>query len=251
MLASIRRFRLIVLACGLCLRAAASGQSPKQALGQIVRSSLASLGGIPVPSGGTVVSGDTLTTAKAGAALVKFSANSQIEVAEDTGVTLLGSPAHLLVKLRQGTVEATVQGPEYLAVETSQCRVQPADPAGAGYSVTLSPGANATVSARRGNVSIVEIVSSRHRSLAEGQSATCPGLGSLARQEEATPAPSQSAGQSPPAPAAHGGSHTALWLLLLGGGAAAGAGAAAAGGHGGGGAGGASPAGGPASPSSP
>jgi hypothetical protein len=250
MLLSIRWSCLATLACSLCLSAAPRRQSPKQALGQVVRSSLASLGGIPVPSGGTVVSGDTLTTAKAGGALVKFSANSQIEVFEDTSVTLLGSPGHLLVKLGQGAVEATVQGSDYLAVETSQCRVEPAEATGAAYSVTLSsPQASATVSARRGNVSIVELVSSGHQLLAEGQTATCAGAASGARQEEATPAPSQSAGQSPPAPSGHGGSHTPLWLLLVGGGIAAGAAAAAAG-HGGGGA-TASPSGGPASPSSP
>jgi hypothetical protein len=249
MLLSIRWFCLATLACSLCLNAAARRQSPKQGLGQVVRSSLASLGGIPVPSGGTVVSGDTLTTAKAGGALVKFSANSQIEVFEDTGVTLLGSPGHLLVKLGQGAVEATVQGSGYLAVETSQCRVEPAEATGAAYSVTLSPGGSASVTTRHASVVVIETATSTHRLLAEGQTSTCAGAASEAGQEEATPAPSQSAGQSPPAPAAHGGSHTPLWLLLVGGGVAAGAAAAAAG-HGGGGA-TASPSGGPASPSSP
>src|SRR5215469_10714957 len=145
MLQSIRALWLVSLTGGSCLSAGARGQNPKQALGQVVRSSLASLGGISVPSGGTVVSGDTLTTAKGGGALVKFSTNSQLEVSEDTSVTLLGAPGHLQFNLGQGTVQVAVQGPDYLAVETSQCRVEPAGPGGATYSVTLPSNGNATV----------------------------------------------------------------------------------------------------------
>ena len=249
MLESIRRSWFTSFACSLCLSAAGGAQNAKPALGQIVRSSLASLGGIQIPSGGTVVSGDTLTTAKAGGALVKFSATSQLDVSADTSVTLNGTPSHLVAKLGQGTVTATVQGSSYLAVETSGCRIEPSEPAGATYSVTLptdaSASASATVTASHGSVSLVETATGAHRLLPEGQSSACPAVVPAARREEAAPAPSQSAGQAPPAsPAAHGGSNTTLLLLLVGGGAAAGIGAAAAGGHGGGG-------GGPASPSSP
>jgi FecR protein len=244
MFQSIGRSLFASLACSLFLSAVAGAQNPKPALGQVVRSSLASLGGIPVPSGGTVVSGDTLTTAKGGGALVKFSATSQIEVSEDTNVTLAGTPSHLLVTLTQGAVEASVQSPDDLEVETTQCRVQPAGSTGAAYSVSLAPGGSGSVTARHGRVSVVENATSTRRLLAEGQSAACPAPVPVAPQEEGTPAPSQSAGQAAPAPAAHGGSHTALLLLLVGGGAAAGIAAAAAGGHGGGG-------GGPASPSAP
>jgi len=226
------------------LTAAASGQNPKPALGQIVRALLASIDGIPVPSGGTVVAGDTLATAKAGGALVKFSSASQLEVAEDTSVTLNGTPSHVETKLSQGSVTASVQGTSYLAVETSQCRVEPAEATGAVYSVTLLPGVSASVTATHGRLTLVEAASGIHRALAEGQPGSCPSAASAARQEEGAPSPSQASGQAaPPTPAAHG-SNTTLLLLLVGGGAAAGIAAAAAGGHGGGG-------GGPASPSAP
>ncbi len=246
MLLSTHRPWLASLACSLFLSAVGDGQNPKPALGQIVRSSLASLGGIPVPSGGTVVSGDTLTTPKAGGALLKFSATSQLEVAEDTRVTLNGTPNRLVAKLGQGMVMATVQGSSYLAVETSGCRIEPSGLSGAAYSVTLAPGASAsaTVTVSHGSVSLVEIATGAHRSLPQGQSAACPAVVPVARQEEGAPAPSQSAGQAPPATAAapHA-SNTTLWLLLLGGGAAAGAAGALAGGHGGGGGATASPSG--------
>ncbi|HXJ93642.1 MAG TPA: hypothetical protein VMT20_12245 [Terriglobia bacterium] len=246
---SIRTSWFASLACVLCLSAVTSGQNAKPALGQIVRSSLASLGGVQMPSGGTVVSGDTLTTAKSGGALVKFSATSQLEVSEDTSVSLDGTPSHLVAKLGKGTVTASVQGSSYLAVSTSGCRIEPSVPAGASYSVALAPGASAnasaTVTANQGSVSLMETATGTRRSLPEGQSAACPAVVTAARPEEGAPAPSQSAGQAPPAtPEAHGGSNTTLLLLLAGGGAAAGIAAAAAGGHGGGG-------GGPASPSSP
>jgi hypothetical protein len=240
---SVRRSWFASLACTVCLSAVASGQNAKPALGQIVSSSLASLGGIPVPSGGTVVSGDTLTTAKAGGALLKFSVTSQLEVSEDTSVTLLGTSSHLLARLAHGTVTATAQAPSYLEVETSGCRIEPAEPTGASYSVALPPGTSATVTASHGSVSIVETATSTHRVLPEGQSAACSALAPVAHQEEGAPAPSQSAGQAPPAAGAPAHkSNTTLWLLVLGGGAAAGIGAAL-GGHGGGGV--------PASPSSP
>jgi hypothetical protein len=246
---SVRRSWFASLACTVCLSAVASGQNAKPALGQIVRSALAWLGGIPVPSGGTVVSGDTLTTAKAGGALLKFSASSQLEVSEDTSVTLVGTASHLAAKLGHGTVTATVQASSYLAVETSGCRIEASEPTGASYSVTLTPGASATVTASHGSVSLVETATSTHRILPEGQSAACPAVAPVAHQEEGAPAPSQSAGQAPPAAAAPAhGSNTTLWLLL-GGGAAAGVAAALAG-HGGGGA-TASASGVPASPSGP
>ena len=253
MFLSTHRPWLASLACSLFLSAVADGQNPKPALGQIVRSSLASIGGIPVPSGGTVVSGDALTTAKAGGALLKFSATSQLEVYEDTRVTLNGTPGHLVAKLDQGTVTVTAEGPSYLAVETPGCRIEPSGPTGASYSVTLPPraSAGASISASQGSVSLVETASSSHRLLAQGQTAVCPNPALVARQEEGTPTPSQSAGQAaPPAAAKPHGSNTTLWLLLLGGGAAAGLGAAVAGGHGGAGA-AASSSGVPASPSGP
>ncbi|HUI40767.1 MAG TPA: hypothetical protein VL523_02245 [Terriglobia bacterium] len=241
MLKLSRKAAIVFLASCVCAGAAQTG--PSQALGQIVSASSASIAGVAMPGGGTLVSGNTLSTAAGGAALVKFSANGQVELSENTSAAFSGTPGHVLAKISQGALVATAAGPEALVTETSQCRIQPQGPGGATYAVNVSSSAAATVTARQGTLVMVEIASGRRRVLAEGETVGCPLLAARAGQEQKVqPAPGEQAGQAAPsASPAH--SHTGLLVLLLGGGAAAGAGIAL-GGHGGG-------SGAPASPSAP
>jgi hypothetical protein len=259
--AFLATFLAATLMTSLPAVAARNGQSQQAtAVGQVVRSMSASLGGIAVPSGGTVVSGDTMSTAKGGGALVQFAAGSQIELGEDSSVTFGGAPGHVLVKFDHGTVTVGAAGPGTVVVETAQCRVEPAGQGSVSYMVTAPmvagptvtaptvtgpAGAGASITAQHGALGVTEIASGQSHPLAEGETWTCPNAPAAAQtREEGRPGAGEQAGQAPaPQPAKH--SNTGLLVLLLGGGAAAGIGAAvAAGGKGGGG-------GGPASPSAP
>jgi hypothetical protein len=244
-----------VLVLLLCLSAPGNSQGP-QVLGKIVSSSATSLGGVAAPSGSTVLSGDTLSTSADGTALVRFTAASQVELSENTSVSFSGTPAHVRLKIAQGTVGAMQSDPDSLLIETSQCTLQPAKAGNASYSVSVLPGTSAKVIALNGTVLAAESDSGHAFIISEGETSACPNAAAFAPRvsppssspgprEEVKPAPSVPAGQASPSPEAPKHSNTSLWLLLLGGGAAAGIGAAvAAGGHGGGG-------GGPASPSTP
>jgi hypothetical protein len=217
-------------------------------IGQIVQASGTTNDGVAALGGGTVLAGDTLATAQGGAALVRTPGGGQVEVSENTIVGFSGSPGQVVAKIAQGTIVVQGPNPEFLVVETAQCRIRPAEQASATLAVSVSSGGNATITARTGSISVTGIASGQARTLAQGETFVCPNAPAPPAQgrEESAPAPGEQAGQAPPSQApAPKHSNTALLLLLLGGGAAAGIGAAvAAGGHGG-------SSGGPASPSAP
>ena len=230
----------------LCLSSFAHAQGPP-VLGQIIRSSAASVSGVSVPSGGTLLAGDVVTTSAGGGALIKFSTNRQMELSENTAVSFSGIPDQVVARVSQGTVVAEQADPDSLVIETSACRLQPARRESVAYSVTVSPGASANISARQGTLLAAETVSGRAYILGQGETSSCPRLAAAPvpeRPEAITPEPPVRAGQAPPSTVAAAGSHTGLLLVILGLGGAAGAGLALAGGHGGGG-------GTPASPSAP
>jgi len=241
----LRKAICLSLVVGLSLSTfpAASGQ---QALGQIISSSGASVGGVPVPGSGTVLAGDTLTTTKDGAALVKISTNTQVSLAGETTVNFSSPSGRPLARILSGTVLAETEGADSLTVEAPKCRIAAAQPGQASYSVSVLADGTTMVTARHGVASLTEIGSSQSKTVPEGESTACgvPSSPGLAQEkEEPQPAPSEPAGQAPPNPAAKHGSSGILILVAVG--AAAGVGVAvAAGGKGGGG-------GGPASPSAP
>lgn len=245
MLKQLCKISLAVFAT--CIGAAASHnaqiQKP-QALGQVVRSSAASLGGVVVPSGGTLVAGDVMSTAKGGGALVRFAADSQIDVLEDTTVTFSGTPDHVLAKVEHGAVVGGASGADAIVIETPQCRVQSAGQGSTSYSVSVASGGVATITAAHGTVAVTEISSAQRHVVGENETWTCPNPAAAGQpREESKPGAGEQAGQAPAPAPSH--SNTGLLVLLIGGGAAAGIGAAvAAGGKGG-------SSGGPASPSAP
>jgi hypothetical protein len=235
----------LVLGLTLSTRPATGGQ---QAIGQIISSSGASVGGVPVPGPGTVVAGDTLSTAKGGTALVKISANTQVSLAEGTTVNFTNPSGHPLARISLGILLVETQDTDSLSIETPRCRIAPAQPGKATYLVSVSPDGSSTFTARHGAALVTEISSRRSNTLPEGETEACAAPSSTVleqEREEAKPAPSEPASQAPPAnpaPAHHGSSGV---LILAGVGAAAGvAVAVAAAGKGGGG-------GAPASPSAP
>lgn len=233
-----------LLMATLPMFAARSGQlQTKPSLGQIVRASAATLGGTAVPAGGTIVSGDIMSTAGGGAALVEFSGGNQIELGENTIVTFSGAPGHVVAMVDHGnlTVRAPVAGG--VVVETLRCRIASTGQGSASYQVTASPGSpSASVHGLQGRVSVGELGAAQGHALQAGEVWSCPAPAAGQAREEGAPSAGEQAGQAG-APAVTAHSKTGLLVLLLGGGAAAGIGAALAGGKGGGG--------GPASPSAP
>jgi len=242
----LRKAMCLNLVIGLSLSTlpAAGGQ---QAIGQIISSSGASVGGVPVPGPGTVLAGDTLSTAKGGTALVKISANTQVSLAGETTVNFSSLSGHPLARISSGIVLAETEGSDSLNIETPRCRLAPAQPGKATYLVSVSRDGSSTFTARHGAALVTEISSGRSSTLPEGESEACaPPSSPVLEQEraEAQPAPSEPASQAPPNPVpAHHGSSGMLILVGVGGAAAVGV-AVAAGGKGGGGS-------GPASPSTP
>jgi len=231
----------LVLGLTLPTRPATGGQ---QAIGQIISSSGASVGGVPVPGPGTVLAGDTLSTDKIGSALVKISASTQLNLAGGTTVNLTNPSGHPLARISSGILLAETDASDSLNIETPRCRIAPAQPGKVSYLVSVSPDGSSTITARHGPALVTEITSGRRNTLPEGDTEACAAPPSPVleqEREEAKPAPSEPAGQATPHPVAtHQGSSAILILVAVG--AAAGVGVAV--GAGGGGS-------GPASPSAP
>lgn len=243
MLRRICRSTAALLIGALQLFAARSGQlQTKPSLGQIVRSSSATLGGTAVPGGGTIVSGDIMSTAAGGAALVEFSDGNQIDLGENTIVTFSGTPGHVVATLDHGNVAVRALNAGVVVVQTVRCNIASTGQGSASYQIMAPPGSTSIqVSGVQGEVSVAETGGQGHVVHA-GETWSCPAVLAGQAREEGAPSAGEQAGQAgAPTVTAHG--HTGLLVLLLGGGAAAGIGAALAGGKGGGG--------GPASPSVP
>jgi hypothetical protein len=217
----------------------------KPALGQVVRASSATIGGTAVPSGGTILSGDILSTATGGAGLVEFSAGNQVELGENSIVTFSGTPDHVLLTVDHGTIKVRTAAPGAVVVETLLCRVDTTGGAGGAYSVAAPSGSTtAEIKSLQGSLDVTEMGTSQTHTVAQGGTWTCPAAAAAQTREAGAPGAGEQAGQAP-APAVSKHSNTGLLVLLIGGGVAGGIAAAAAGGGKGG------SSGGPASPSAP
>jgi hypothetical protein len=245
MLREAGRMILALSILALPVFAASGGQlQTKPALGQVVRSSSAMIGGVAVPSGGTIVAGDILSTPTGGGALVEFSAGNQVELGEGSIVTFSGTPDHVLATIDHGsvTVHAATGA---VVVETLLCRMASSGGPAVSYSVSAPPGSTtADVKSLQGSIDVTEMGTSQTHAVGQGGTWTCPAAAAVQTREAGAPGAGEQAGQAP-APTVSKHSNTGLLALLIGGGVAGGIAAAAAGG-GKGGAGG-----GPASPSAP
>ena len=217
----------------------------KQALGQVVRASSATIGGTAVPSGGTIATGDIMSTATGGGALVEFSAGNQVELGENSIVTFRGTPDHVLVTVDHGSITVRAAVPGAVVAETLLCRVASTGGTSASFSVTASAGSTtADIKSLKGSIDVTETGTSRTHPVAQGVTWTCPAAPAAQTREAGAPGAGEQAGQAP-VPTASKHSDTGLLVLLIGGGVAGGIAATAAGGGKGGGG------GGPASPSAP
>jgi len=220
----------------------------RDVLGQIVRSKGTSLGSTPVPNEGTLVDGDVLTTAKGGAALIKFSLGIEASISEGTSVSFYRTTGQVLARLSAGEIFPETVGKDALVVETPKYRIAPEGKSESIYQVKFVPGRLTLVAVEQGSVSITETATGKHYVVRAKQQAfvdsSAATTGEAAGPEGGKMAAGRAAGQAPPNPAEEK-THSNTGYIILGGGAAAAAaaGLAASGGGGGGG--------GPASPSRP
>lgn len=177
-------------------------------VGEIVRSSDASLNGVTIPESGTVTPGSTLATGERGNALVQFSPDSQINLLGKTSVSFRSDPDKLTAEMSSGTIGVRSFGTEPVQVETQGYKIGPAASAGAIYVVAMLPNWTTIVSARRGSVSIEQRSSGQKYVLAEGHYAK------VADGPQAAPPQTAAQGPGGPPPALLGPS--AAFLLGVG-----------------------------------
>lgn len=172
-------------------------------IGKVVASSGASLGGVAIPDGGTITTGDLLSTAKGSSALVKFTASLQASLSEGTSVSFRAAPGYLSAEMSSGTIMIQRFGGKVLVVQTPKFRIEPAGQGGAVYIVAVLPDKTTAVVARRGKISITEMSSGRSYLLPEGHNAVMAASFSgfpAQEKEESKPAPGKVAGQAPESP---------------------------------------------------
>ena len=137
-------------------------------VGEIIRSSDASLNGVIVPELGTVTPGSVLATGEHGSALVQFSPDTQVNLLERTSVTFRSDAGGLSARMSSGTLGAKSLGKEPLLVETPTYQIGPAGQKGAIYVVAMLSDLTTIVSARKGSVSILQKSSGEKYVLSEG-----------------------------------------------------------------------------------
>ncbi|HEV2425714.1 MAG TPA: hypothetical protein VGZ29_12875 [Terriglobia bacterium] len=185
------RFISVVLGSATLVLATITAAAPA-GVGEIVRSSDASLNGITVPERGTVTPGSTLATGEHGSALVQFSPDSQINLLAKTSISFQSDPDKLLARMSRGTIGVRSFGRERVQVETPGYQIGPAAQGGALYVVAMLSDSTTIVSARRGPVSIEQRASGEKYVLSEGHYAKVA--------DDAQPAPPQTTAQGPGAP---------------------------------------------------
>jgi len=238
--------RMFVLLVGLLVTTCVVAAGPHEVIGRVEKSSHASLGAVAVPSDGTILAGETLSTEKGGSALVKFGANAQADVGEQTAVVFTRNADGLAARVASGTLVVEASGPGAPVIETDEYKASPADSGRAIYLVAVMPDRGTSFTARRGRVSIQEIRSGKTYLLREGYTARAvedPPAAPGQEKEQPKQEPSIPAGPATGKSAPAHKSHSTL-IIALAGAAAAGAGVAVAAGGGGSG-------GTPASPSHP
>jgi hypothetical protein len=221
----------------------------RQVVGLVIQSSAAALGGAAIPGAGAVFSGNLLTTAKGGNALVKFSATTQASLQGESSVIFRTKSGGLSAQLLSGTVVAETAGSDSIVVNTSHYDAEPAGRGRADYAVRVFPDQSILVAARQGKILIKDLTSGKNYLVPQGSTAVSGGDSSTAlsqkEKEEAkqlpsTPAGPSTEGEPPEGPAQkstakpQGQSHTMLIVVGVAAAAGIGAAVAAAGGGGGG-----------------
>ncbi len=171
MLANINVSRIsstvIAVIVGLSLGAAAAGN----VVGDVVASQHASVNGITVPGEWTVASGDALTTAAGGNALVHLSTSAQARLSENTSVVFQRNLDQVSARLSSGTLDIKEGGKDNLVIKTDELTVEAARPGKSEYVVAML-GDRTVVSARSGDVTITEAGTGQRHLISQGHYGT-------------------------------------------------------------------------------
>jgi len=190
-----------------------SGHTEQPAvIGQILNSSGATVDGLPIPASGTVVSGETISTAKDGNAVVDLSPGTRLNLDENTSVSFAGRPSHVSAEVTKGAVTARTSGKDALLVETPRYVIEPTDPGPSAFLVTILPERNTEIAARRGSVRITEKSTGQKYVLAQGHFAKVAGADAAMPPQAQTAATAATAG----APPGLLGSPVAMFVISVG-----------------------------------
>ena len=207
------------------------GESEKEGkvIGNAVTSTGATQNGQPLPSGGWVNDGDSVSTAATGRAVLQLLPTNQVTLDENTSARFSIPVNRVLLQLQNGTIVVENKGERNILVETSKFHIEPNSGAPSTTYVAIRSDNSTYIEALSGDVRIRDTQSDQTYLLPTGQNALVPANGSgvpglqpLSGNSNLTPTPQTSPSQ--PAPGVRGHSHTTIIIL----GVAAGGGIAAA-----------------------
>ena len=121
-------------------------------LGRILYSYASNLRGIPVPGTETILSGDVLTTAQEGSALVELKAGTKVKIARNSFVRFLGDGESVQVELLLGAIVSESAGKPTMVVIAPKYQFAPAQDGECRYVVQLSKEQATVVGAIKGNL---------------------------------------------------------------------------------------------------
>jgi len=219
------------------------GQAEKQGkvIGNVVSSMGATQNGKPLPSGGWVNDGDSVSTGATGRAVLQLLPTNQVTLDENTSASFSIPGDRVLLQLQNGTIVVENKGERNVLVETTRFHIEPSSTTPSRTYVAIRSDNSTYIEALTGDVRIRDTQSDQVYLLPAGQntlvpanSSGVPGLQPLPGSAATTPTPTTPS-QPPPAPGVRGHSHTTIIILgvAAGGGIAAAAAAALSGGGGG------------------
>lgn len=207
------------------------GQAETQSkvIGNIVSSTGATQNGKPLPSGGWINDGDSISTGAIGRAVLQLLPTNQVTLDENTSARFSIPVDRVLLQLQNGTIVVENKGERNILIETTKFHIEPNSAAPSTTYVAIRSDSSTYIEALSGDVRIRDTRSDQTYLLPTGQNALVPANGSgvpglqpLAGSADLTPAPKTLSSQ--PAPGVRGHSHTTIIIL----GVAAGSGIAAA-----------------------
>jgi ferric-dicitrate binding protein FerR (iron transport regulator) len=209
------------------------GQAGKQhkVVGNVLTSTEAAQNGKPLPKGGWVNDGDSISTGPIGRAEIQLLPTNQVTLDENTSVNFSIPGDRVLLLLQNGTIVVENKGERNVAVETTRFHIEPGSGASSKTYVAIRNDNSTYIEALTGDVRIrdkqsdqVYILPVGQNTLIPANASSVPGLQPLPGTNAPIPTPKAPPSQPPPPPGVVGHSHNTIIIL----GVAAGGGIAAA-----------------------
>ena len=143
-------------------------------LGRILNSNATTLRGLAVPSSGTVLNGDVLSTYSDGNAVVELKLGAKLTLRENTSVRFILSGEKVQADLIAGGVESESVGRPALVVTTSNYHFAPSHDGDCRFAVALTKRRDTVAGAIRGNLLVTTPDSLASYILPEGEYAAIP-----------------------------------------------------------------------------